>query len=171
MMRETEVQIGNPSLYFMTVRAQDPMKPITNKLLLLAVVMGCAVMVRNLRNNDAVAAQLHKPVTAQRLYTGSDGQTHIDNVPFELKPTADGTETSDEIQITHMRIVRWPPGHVNDWHTASNVDGRQYVITLSGRAENEVVGGSKTLLEPGSIVLGEDMTGKGHITRTVGTED
>ena len=147
------------------------MKTVTKKLLFLAVLIGCSVMVWNSRNNDAVAAQLRKPVTVHRMYTGSDGQTHIDDVTFDLKPTADGTELSDEVQITHMRIMRWPPGHVNDWHTASKVDGRQYVITLSGRAENEVAGGAKTRLEPGSIVLGEDMTGKGHITRTVGTED
>jgi hypothetical protein len=45
------------------------------------------------------------------------------------------------------------------------------VITLSGHAELEVAGGKKISLGPGSIDLVEDTTGKGHITRTLGTED
>jgi quercetin dioxygenase-like cupin family protein len=48
---------------------------------------------------------------------------------------------------------------------------RQYVITLSGHGELEVAGGKKILVGPGSINLVEDVTGKGHITRTVGNED
>jgi quercetin dioxygenase-like cupin family protein len=57
---------------------------------------------------------------------------------------------------------------VSDWHTAPR---RQYVITLSGRGELEVAGGIKIPVEPGHIELVEDTTGKGHITRVVGTED
>jgi hypothetical protein len=45
------------------------------------------------------------------------------------------------------------------------------VITLSGRGEIELAGGKKIGLEPGHIELAEDLTGKGHITRVVGTED
>ena len=33
------------------------------------------------------------------------------------------------------------------------------------------MGGRKIALEPGSIILAEDATGKGHISRTIGTED
>jgi hypothetical protein len=45
------------------------------------------------------------------------------------------------------------------------------VITLSGRGEVEVAGGKKISLEPGHIDLVEDTTGKGHITRSLGSED
>ena len=47
----------------------------------------------------------------------------------------------------------------------------QYIVTLRGRGEIELAGGRKIALEPGSIILAEDSTGKGHISRTVGTED
>jgi hypothetical protein len=47
----------------------------------------------------------------------------------------------------------------------------QYVITLSGRGEIEVAGGKKISVGPGNIDLVEDTTGKGHITRVMGTED
>jgi hypothetical protein len=58
--------------------------------------------------------------------------------------------------------------HVEWEHTASR---RQYVITLSGHAELVLSGGQTIQVGPGSIELAEDLTGKGHITRTVGTED
>ena len=45
------------------------------------------------------------------------------------------------------------------------------MITLSGHGELEVAGGKKISVGPGNIELVEDVTGKGHITRTVGTED
>jgi len=65
-------------------------------------------------------------------------------------------------------LHRAPAGRVSDWHTAPR---RQYVITLSGRGELEVSGGKKIAVEPGHIELVEDTTGKGHITRVIGTED
>ena len=65
-------------------------------------------------------------------------------------------------------IRRAPPGRVVDWHPAPR---RQYVITLSGRGEIELIDGTKIQLGPGSINLAEDLTGKGHITRVIGNED
>ncbi len=69
------------------------------------------------------------------------------------------------------RAQIWPPrlpGRELDYHTASR---RQYVVTLSGHAELVLSGGQTIEVGPGSIELAEDLTGKGHITRTVGTED
>jgi hypothetical protein len=44
-------------------------------------------------------------------------------------------------------------------------------VTLSGKGEIEVAEGHKIALKPGSVVLEEDSTGRGHISRTIGTED
>lgn len=121
-----------------------------------------------------VAAQRRAPVTVTRLFTGSDGQTHAEQIEMKLTPPAlhDGTERSERINVNALQIVRWPPGHVNDWHNASETPGgHQYVVTISGRGEVEIAGGAKVRLEPGRVLLGEDLTGKGHITRTLGSED
>jgi len=72
------------------------------------------------------------------------------------------------MKITGAELHRTAAGSVQDWHTAPQ---RQYVITLSGRGEIEVAGGKKIALEPGHIELAEDLTGKGHITRAIGSED
>jgi quercetin dioxygenase-like cupin family protein len=118
-------------------------------------------------NPDVVVAQTRKPVVVTRLYTGPDGQTHVEDM--ELKFTGDpSNQVSQLLKVTGAEIHRAPAGRVNDWHTAPR---RQYVITLSGRGEIEITGGRKISLEPGHIELAEDTTGKGHITRAVGSED
>ena len=59
-----------------------------------------------------------------------------------------------------------PPGYVLDWHCAPR---RQYSISLSGLAEIEVGDGTVARVGPGDVVLAEDLTGQGHVTRVVGT--
>jgi hypothetical protein len=75
---------------------------------------------------------------------------------------------SDTVKVIDMRFGRTPPKYAVDFHTAPT---RQYVVTLSGRGEIELEDGTKIPLTPGHILLAEDTTGKGHITRTVGSED
>jgi ketosteroid isomerase-like protein len=108
--------------------------------------------------------------TVTRIYTGPDGQTHAGKTDVKLTPWAGhgGYNQSDTVKASSLRFVRRPPGWAEDWHHASQ---RQYIITLSGRGEVEVSGGQKIPLEPGRVLLGEDLTGKGHITRALGSED
>ena len=61
----------------------------------------------------------------------------------------------------------FPVGYVLSWHCAPR---RQYSITLSGMAEIEVGDGTVARVGPGDIVLAEDLTGQGHVTRVVGSE-
>jgi hypothetical protein len=119
----------------------------------------------------AVTAERRKPVSVTRLYTGSDGETHAEEIAdVRLTPDAarSGLEASDVIKVTGLQFARTSPGWVRDWHVAER---HQYIVTLSGRGEIELVGGRKIALEPGSVILAEDSTGKGHISRTIGTED
>lgn len=119
----------------------------------------------------AVTAERRKPVSVTRLYTGSDGETHAEEITdVRLTPDAarSGLEASDVIKVTGLQFARTSPGWVRDWHVAER---HQYIVTLSGRGEIELVGGRKIALEPGSVILAEDSTGKGHISRTIGTED
>src|SRR6266436_8566376 len=118
------------------------------------------------QNAQGAAAQTGKPIKMHRLYTGPDGQTHAQEIEVKFGPG--GTDPFKLAAGAGAELRRAPPGRVADWHVAPR---RQYVITLSGHAELEVAGGKKIELGPGSIDLVEDTTGKGHITRTVGTED
>jgi hypothetical protein len=118
--------------------------------------------------DDTLSAQRRKPIKITRIFTGPDGQTHTEELEARLSGAGSGSELSEMIKVTGLQFRRTTPNYFVDWHTAPQ---RQYVITLSGRGEVELQGGKKIPLEPGHILLAEDTTGKGHISRGVGTED
>lgn len=51
-----------------------------------------------------------------------------------------------------------------DWHQAPQ---RQFVIMLEGAVDIELRGGATRRFGPGDILLAEDITGRGHISRAV----
>jgi hypothetical protein len=116
-----------------------------------------------------MAAQQRTPIVID-IYTGPDGETHDKKIDVKFSPWVglSTAERSEALKAANLQFRRFPPGWVNDWHPAPV---RQYVITLSGRGEIEMAGGRKITLKPGSIFLAEDLTGKGHISRTIGKED
>ncbi len=126
----------------------------------------CVLMLHPALCASGAAAQTSKPVKITRLFTGPDGQTHAEEIEAKFGPR--GTDGFRLMAGAGAEIRRAAPGRVADWHTAPR---RQYVITLSGHGEVELVDGTKIELGPGSIDLAEDLTGKGHITRVVGNED
>jgi hypothetical protein len=131
-------------------------------------LLGLSVLVPVAQSaEEGAGAQKSKPIMINRLYTGPDGLSHVEEIEAKFTP---GGETGSYKLLANAgaELRRAPPGRVADWHTAPR---RQYVITLSGHGELEVAGGKKIQVGPGSINLVEDVTGKGHITRTVGNED
>jgi quercetin dioxygenase-like cupin family protein len=95
-----------------------------------------------------------------RLYTGADGESHID----ELKPQ-DHPELR-EIQTTSgIRLQEFAAKQFIDWHPAPR---RQWVIILSGELEIGLGDGTFRRFGPGDARLVEDTTGRGHTTRTLG---
>ena len=104
-----------------------------------------------------------------RVYSGSDGQSHIAEVPLAMQPFVDTEGAHGEgtsMQSASGIVFRVsPPGYVLSWHCAPR---RQYSISLSGSAEIEVGDGTVVRIQPGDVVLAEDLTGQGHITRVVG---
>jgi hypothetical protein len=139
-----------------------------SKWLLVLVLSGCFALGWS---THALTTQQHTPVSITRLYTGSDGETHaeqISDIKLNADPARGGLEVSDVIKVTGLQFARTSPGWVRNWHTGER---HQYIVVLSGKGEIEVAGGRKIPLEPGSVILEEDSTGKGHISRTIGTED
>lgn len=117
---------------------------------------------------SAGAAQTSKPVKIHRFFTGPDGLTHAEEIEVKFESGDGGNGLYRLLSNSNAVLRRSAPGRENDWHTASR---RQYIVTLSGHAELVLSGGQTLKIGPGDIELAEDTTGKGHITRTVGTED
>jgi quercetin dioxygenase-like cupin family protein len=114
-----------------------------------------------------VLAQTHKPLMITHIYTGSDNLTHAEEIEMKFTPGTPA-EVSKMKPVTGAELHRTAGGSVDDWHRAPR---RQYVITLSGHGEVEVSGGKKISMGPGHVDFVEDTTGKGHITKVLGTED
>ena len=119
-------------------------------------------------DHDVVETQHRAGIAATRIFTGPDGQTHAEEMTVKLARDDASTEVSEMAKATGAQFRRQAPSYFEDWHTAPR---KQYVITLSGRGEIELSDGKKIPLGPGRILLLEDLTGKGHISRGVGTED
>ena len=77
-------------------------------------------------------------------------------------------QLSERIDVTSLQFRRTSTAYDLPFHTAPR---RQYVITLSGESEVEFGDGTKIRLYPGHILLAEDTTGQGHISRSVGSAD
>ena len=111
-----------------------------------------------------VHARAPKPITITRIYTCAGGLSCVEEVPMKLS----GGGVSEMMKSSGAQFSRRPPGPVSDWHVGPR---RQYVITLSGRAELTVGNGTKVPVGPGHITLIEDTTGKGHLTQNLGPDD
>lgn len=99
-----------------------------------------------------------------RLYTGPDGESHFEDVDIPLDDTESVDRRSELIKTTGI-IFRETSGEYDlDWHNAAR---RQFVINLEGQLEIVVGDGTKRQLGPGDILLAEDTTGRGHISRAI----
>ena len=99
-----------------------------------------------------------------RVYTGSDNQSHFEDIDVELKDGGPGGHMSSLVPAKGI-VFRENTGDYNcDWHNAPR---RQYVVTLEGEVEIEIGDGTKRILGAGDILLAEDTTGQGHISRAV----
>lgn len=96
-----------------------------------------------------------------RLYSGDDGESHFEDLEIALE-----NGPSLAFPVTTLDFRQSPAEHKPDWHNASN---RQFVITLSGALEIEIGDGSRRQLRSGEVLLAEDLTGHGHVSRTTET--
>ena len=71
---------------------------------------------------------------------------------------------SKKYPVTGMMFRDFKKGATFDWHTAPQP---QYIIYLEGEVEVETSSGEKRTFKAGDILFATDLTGKGHITKTL----
>jgi hypothetical protein len=99
-----------------------------------------------------------------RLYTGADNESHFEEIDVQLNLRGH-MEVSELQPADGMLFRRVPATHRSNYHPAPR---RQYVITLAGQVEIETGDGTVRAFGPGDVMLAEDTTGHGHITRVIG---
>jgi hypothetical protein len=108
------------------------------------------------------------PVNVTRLFTGPDGKTHAEEISVPFGEVRGASERSESIPVSGLQFVRTSPAYDLDWHPAPR---RQYVVTVSGESEVIIGDGTHIRLYPGKLMLVEDTTGQGHISKAVGDKD
>ena len=106
-----------------------------------------------------------------RVFPDADGETHFEDVSISWDNAEELlTKTgwaSYELAAERPFIKQSPPGVAMSWH---NSGYRMLVFQTGGVREAEVSDGEVRQFGPGSVLLFEDTTGRGHQTRSVGAE-
>ncbi len=98
-----------------------------------------------------------------RVYTGDDGESHFETIDIAMSESRYGS-LSELFEAEGVMFRTTPIGGELDFHNAPR---RQFVVNLSGTVEIEVGDGAKLQLHGGDILLADDVTGRGHITRDI----
>jgi hypothetical protein len=109
-------------------------------------------------------------VTYHRIYTDPRGDSHFDVVTVEQSlvqaaPPAAQFYVSEDRPASKYRFYTFEPGWIGELHPAPT---RQFLALLSGAVEMETTDGTVRRFASGDLVLLEDTSGKGHVTRNVG---
>ncbi len=99
-----------------------------------------------------------------RIYSGDDGESHFEDVEIPLEDLGDIGRMSKLMGATGIVFREVSGDYHYDFHNAPR---RQYVINLDAAVEIEVGDGTVRRLEAGEVLLAEDTTGRGHISRAV----
>ena len=108
-----------------------------------------------------------------KIFADKEGVSHFMDVEIELEPVefappAPSVNLSSFNPSTQYAICVFPSGWYGDWHPTPK---KQTFFFLSGEMEVQVSDGEVRRFSAGSIVLVEDTSGKGHISRVLGSID
>ena len=108
-----------------------------------------------------------------RIFADEEGETHFKDVEIELElvddaPPAPPFNVSSFNPAIQYAFAVAPPGWFGDWHPAPR---KRILCYLSGEVEVQVSDGEVRRFSAGNVVLVEDTTGKGHVSRVLGSEE
>src|SRR5271169_1651130 len=92
------------------------------------------------------------------LYADAAGQSHWRDIEVEYVEERRGSKLSRRLPANGIIFRVTPAEHDLDWHTAPR---RQYIINLDA--------GVEITASVGEVILVEDVTGKGHLSKSIDT--
>jgi hypothetical protein len=112
-------------------------------------------------------------VTFVRLHADAAGESHLQTQEMalssvEFAPPAPPMEISAIQAAAGWRFLHLPPRWVGDLHPTPT---RLWIFCLRGEMEFEASDRAVHRIEPGSAMLLEDTTGRGHRSRVIGDGD
>src|SRR5450631_2554310 len=101
------------------------------------------------------------------LYADASGASHFRDIEVEWAQDLPGGKLSRRLPATGV-IFRETAGDYDlDWHTAPR---RQYIVNLDAGVELTASDGESRKIGAGEIVLVEDTTGKGHLSKSINNQ-
>lgn len=98
------------------------------------------------------------------LFSGLDNKSYFK----EETPVCENEQPlgsySKKIPTQGMMFRMFKAGLTYDWHNAPQP---QYIVYLEGEVEVQASGGETRVFKPGDILFAKDLTGKGHISKTL----
>jgi len=102
-----------------------------------------------------------------RLYADDHGESHFEDVTVSLSPTAFAA-SSPPLNVSELKpanqfgFMSAAAGWSSDWHPSS---GRNFFVVLTGEWEVTASDGETRRFGADRVLLVEDTTGKGHLSR------
>jgi hypothetical protein len=100
-----------------------------------------------------------------RLFEDSSGISHFEDVEVPLSDNGRGSVLSETQDVTGINFRKNHMDYDLDWHPAPR---RQFIVNLTGAVQITASDGEERTFGPGSILLVEDLGGKGHLSKSVG---
>ena len=102
-----------------------------------------------------------------RLYADADGESHFEDVQVEYVEETKSGRLSAFIPAKGLFFRQVPGNYDLDWHNAPR---RQYIINLDAGVRITASDGEVREIGAGEVLLVEDTTGHGHLSKSIGNQ-
>lgn len=99
------------------------------------------------------------------LYTDANGESHFRDIEIEWVAERRGSKLSARLPANGIIFRETQAEYDLDWHTAPR---RQYIVNLDAGVQITASDGESRVIGAGEIILVEDITGKGHLSKGLG---
>jgi hypothetical protein len=99
-----------------------------------------------------------------RLYADEKGDSHFEDMEIEYIETTPAGRFTKRLPTTGIIFREVQPTYDLDWHNAPR---RQYIINLDNGVQITASDGEARVIGAGEVLLVEDTTGKGHLSKAV----
>ena len=98
------------------------------------------------------------------LYTDENGESHFEDIEIEYGEMTPSGRLSERFPATGLIFREVQPSYDLDWHNAPR---RQYIINLDNGVQITASDGEARVIAAGEVILVEDVTGKGHLSKAI----
>jgi len=99
------------------------------------------------------------------LYVDANGETHFRDIEVAWVEERNFSKLSARLPATGIIFRETSADYDLDWHPAPR---RQYIINLDGGVKITASDGQSRIIGAGEVLLVEDTSGKGHLSKSVG---